>query len=112
MSYVRPRKVFLVYLTLVIVFSAASVTQRGNTGLAMLMVTLFFESVCFPTIVALGIRGIGRHTKRGSGWIVGGVVGGACGAFHLFPLSTFFHASLPFHLPPLLSWMNKLLLRC
>jgi FHS family L-fucose permease-like MFS transporter len=105
MSYVRPRKVFLVYLTLVIAFSAASVTQRGNTGLAMLMVTLFFESVCFPTIVALGIRGIGRHTKRGSGWIVGGVVGGACGAFHFaftnpFPLSTFFHASIPFHSSP------------
>ncbi|KAJ7629566.1 major facilitator superfamily domain-containing protein [Mycena rosella] len=77
MSYIRPRKVFLAYLTLVIVFSAASVTQRGNTGLAMLMVTLFFESVCFPTIVALGIRGIGRHTKRGSGFIVAGVVGGA-----------------------------------
>ncbi|KAJ6587272.1 major facilitator superfamily domain-containing protein [Mycena sp. CBHHK59/15] len=78
MSHIRPRKVFAVYLTLVIVFSAASITQRGNTGIAMLMVTLFFESVCFPTIVALGIRGIGRHTKRGSGWIVGGVVGGAC----------------------------------
>ena len=59
-----------------------------NTGLAMLMLTLFFESVCFPTIVALGIRGLGRHTKRGSGWIVGGVSGGACGeyTFHkLFP---------------------------
>ncbi|KAF7365981.1 L-fucose-proton symporter [Mycena venus] len=78
MSHVRPRKVFLVYLSLVIVFCSASITQRGNTGVAMLMVTLFFESVCFPTIVALGIRGIGRHTKRGSGWIVGGVVGGAC----------------------------------
>jgi FHS family L-fucose permease-like MFS transporter len=79
MSYIRPRKVFLAYLTLVICFSAASITQRGNTGLAMLIATLFFESVCFPTIVALGIRGIGRHTKRGSGWIVGGVVGGAIG---------------------------------
>ncbi|KAF7341804.1 L-fucose-proton symporter [Mycena sanguinolenta] len=78
MSHIRPRKVFLVYLTMVIVFCSASITQRNNTGIAMLMVTLFFESVCFPTIVALGIRGIGRHTKRGSGWIVGGVVGGAC----------------------------------
>ncbi|KAJ6506863.1 major facilitator superfamily domain-containing protein [Mycena sanguinolenta] len=78
MSYIRPRKVFLVYLTLVIVFCSASTTQRENTGIAMLMVTLFFESVCFPTIVALGIRGIGRHTKRGAGYIVGGVVGGAC----------------------------------
>lgn len=45
---------------------------------AMLMLTLFFESVCFPTIVALGIRGLGRHTKRGAGLIVAGVSGGAC----------------------------------
>ena len=44
----------------------------------MLFVTLFFESVCFPTIVALGIRGLGRHYKRGSGFIVGGVIGGGC----------------------------------
>jgi FHS family L-fucose permease-like MFS transporter len=43
----------------------------------MLFVTLFFESVCFPTIVALGIRGLGKDYKRGSGWIVGGVSGGA-----------------------------------
>ncbi|GAA5230649.1 hypothetical protein GCM10025794_36520 [Massilia kyonggiensis] len=43
----------------------------------MLFVTMFFESVCFPTIVALGIRGLGRHYKRGSGFIVGGVCGGA-----------------------------------
>jgi MFS transporter, FHS family, L-fucose permease len=51
--------------------------HQGNTGMSMLYVTLFFESVCFPTIVALGMRGLGRHTKRGSGFIVGGVLGGA-----------------------------------
>ncbi|KAJ7177146.1 major facilitator superfamily domain-containing protein [Mycena filopes] len=78
MTRIRPRWVFFVYLTLVMVFCSAAITQRGNTGVGMLMATLFFESVCFPTIVALGIRGIGRHTKRGSGWIVAGVVGGAC----------------------------------
>ncbi|EEB94840.1 hypothetical protein MPER_06283 [Moniliophthora perniciosa FA553] len=61
----------------------ASIDTRQNTGLAMLMITLFFESVCFPTIVALGIRGLGRHTKRGSRWIVAGVAGGACGAYYL-----------------------------
>jgi FHS family L-fucose permease-like MFS transporter len=43
----------------------------------MLFVTLFFESICFPTIVALGMRGLGKHSKRGSGWIVAGVCGGA-----------------------------------
>jgi len=43
----------------------------------MLFLTLFFESVCFPTIVALGIRGLGKHYKRGSGLIVAGTSGGA-----------------------------------
>ena len=43
----------------------------------MLFLVLFFESVCFPTIVALGIRGLGKYYKRGSGFIVGGVAGGA-----------------------------------
>ncbi|KAL8921434.1 MAG: hypothetical protein Q9208_005760 [Pyrenodesmia sp. 3 TL-2023] len=77
MKFIKPRWVFLAYLTLVIVFNSAATTQTQNTGIAMLCLTLFFESVCFPTIVALGIRGLGRHTKRGSGLIVAGVSGGA-----------------------------------
>lgn len=43
----------------------------------MLFMTLFFESVCFPTIVALGIRGLGKDYKKGSGFIIAGVSGGA-----------------------------------
>jgi FHS family L-fucose permease-like MFS transporter len=38
---------------------------------------LFFESIIFPTIVALGMRGLGKYSKRGSGFIVAGVAGGA-----------------------------------
>lgn len=78
MKYVRPRYVFGVFLTCCVIFIIPAITERGNTGIAMLYVVLFFESVCFPTIVALGMRGLGRHTKRGSGYIVAGVVGGAC----------------------------------
>ncbi|OTA99855.1 hypothetical protein M426DRAFT_324746 [Hypoxylon sp. CI-4A] len=78
MRYIRPRWVFLAFLTCCIIFIAPSTTQRGWTGMSMLYVTLFFESICFPTIVALGIRGLGRHTKRGSGWIIAGLLGGAC----------------------------------
>lgn len=78
MHFIKPRWVFLLFLTMCIVFVGPAITQRDNTGMAMLYVTLFFESICFPTIVALGMRGLGRHTKRGSGFIVGGVFGGAC----------------------------------
>ncbi|PHH91737.1 hypothetical protein CDD83_10515 [Cordyceps sp. RAO-2017] len=78
MRLARPRLVFLVFLSCCIVFIGPTITQRGDVGVALLFVVLFFESICFPTIVALGMRGLGRHTKRGSGYIVGGVVGGAC----------------------------------
>jgi len=78
MKFVKPRWVFIAYLTMCIVFICPAITQRGNTGMAMLYITLFFESIIFPTIVALGMRGLGKYTKRGSGFIVGGVAGGAC----------------------------------
>jgi len=68
----------MVFMTMCIIFIGPAVTQRGNIGMSMLYVTLFFESICFPTIMALGMRGLGRHTKRGSGFIVAGVFGGAC----------------------------------
>lgn len=98
MKFFKARWVFLAYLSGVIAFLAASITQRKQSGMgmsfvylltpaantqltsihpAMLFMTLFFESVCFPTIVALGIRGLGRHYKRGSGFIIAGVAGGA-----------------------------------
>lgn len=83
MKYVRPRTVFLAFLTGCIVFMIPAVilpetTARSSAGVVMLYMVLFFESICFPTIVGLGMRGLGRHTKRGSGYIVAGVVGGAC----------------------------------
>ncbi|SPJ84013.1 related to glucose/galactose transporter [Fusarium torulosum] len=78
MKFCRPRKVFLVFLTMCIVFIGPPIVHHGDAGVACLYIVLFFESICFPTIVALGMRGLGRHTKRGSGFIVAGVVGGAC----------------------------------
>ncbi|KAM7204590.1 l-fucose permease [Rhypophila sp. PSN 637] len=77
MHFFKPRIVFGLFMTMIIVFVSPAITQHGNTGLSMLYITLFFESIIFPTIVALGLRGLGKHTKRGSGFIVGAVIGGA-----------------------------------
>ncbi|KAI0025302.1 MFS general substrate transporter [Xylariomycetidae sp. FL0641] len=77
MKYVRPRWAFLAFLSLCSIFIAPAIAEDGWTGMSLLYVVLFFESICFPTIIALGMRGLGRHTKRGSGWLVAGVSGGA-----------------------------------
>lgn len=77
MKFVKPRKVFIVFMFMCILFIIPSITERGNTGMSMLFIVLFFESIIFPTIVALGMRGLGKYSKRGSGFIVAGVAGGA-----------------------------------
>ena len=45
------------------------------------MATPFFLSIMFPTIFALGIKGLGEETKIASSFLVMSIVGGA-----LFPL--------------------------
>jgi FHS family L-fucose permease-like MFS transporter len=83
MIYVKPRLVLMVFMTAIMIFIGAAMGVRGEAGVAMLSLVLFFESCIFPTIFTLSIRGLGRHTKRGSSWIVASVCGGA-----LFPSLT------------------------
>lgn len=77
--FVRPRIVLLGFLAGCIVLIAPAIRHTGVPGIVMLYFVLFFESVCFPTIVALGMRGLGRHSKRGSGYIVAGKRSGSQG---------------------------------
>lgn len=81
--FVKPRYVLMFFMTMIMVFIGAAMGVYGEAGFAMLAIVLFFESCIFPTIFTLSIRGLGRHTKRGSSWIVASVCGGA-----LFPSLT------------------------
>lgn len=81
--FVKPRLVLMVFMTAIMIFIGAAMGTWGEAGFAMLALVLFFESCIFPTIFTLSIRGLGRHTKRGSSWIVASVCGGA-----LFPSLT------------------------
>ncbi|KAK9776776.1 putative Major facilitator superfamily (MFS) profile domain-containing protein [Seiridium cardinale] len=83
MMYFKPRKILMLFMAAIMVFIALAIGIKGEGGVAMLSLVLFFESCIFPTIFTLSIRGLGRHTKRGSSWIVASVCGGA-----LFPSLT------------------------
>ncbi|KAL3419967.1 glucose galactose transporter [Phlyctema vagabunda] len=83
LMFVKPRLILMVCMTAIMIFIALSMGIKGEGGVAMLSIVLFFESCIFPLIFTLAIRGLGRHTKRGSSWIVASVSGGA-----LFPSLT------------------------
>jgi len=75
-SLTKPHRVLAVYAMINVLLSAV-VIGGGKSGLYALFGTFFFMSVMFPTIFALGIRGLGDHTKFGSSLIVMSIVGGA-----------------------------------
>ena len=75
-SQSKPHRVLATYAAINVVLTAVAM-GGGKPGLYALFGTFFFMSVMFPTIFALGIRGLGDHTKLGSSLIVMSIVGGA-----------------------------------
>ncbi|MCJ1300980.1 hypothetical protein MMC08_003779 [Hypocenomyce scalaris] len=74
---IQPRYLLGVYLFLCFVFALWAALIHGSGGIAMMILVLSFESVCFATIFTLGLRGLGRHTKRGGSFLVSSISGGA-----------------------------------
>jgi MFS transporter, FHS family, L-fucose permease len=78
-SQFKAHKVLAVYAIINIALTAVCMTG-GKVGLFAMFGTFFFMSIMFPTIFALGIRGLGDQTKFASSLIVMSIVGGAIAA--------------------------------
>ncbi|GLR70408.1 sugar MFS transporter [Agaribacter marinus] len=63
-----------VFAIIMIVFS---INTTGNTAIWSILLVGLFNSIMFPTIFALAIRGLGEHTGKGSGFLCQAIVGGA-----------------------------------
>jgi FHS family L-fucose permease-like MFS transporter len=75
-SQFRADRVLAIYSAINVVLVAITM-GGGKVGMYAMFASFFFMSIGFPTIFALGIRGLGEHTKLGSSLIVMSIVGGA-----------------------------------
>jgi len=71
----------------------------GWLSVASLFLCNFFMSIMYPTIFALGIRGLGDHTKLGSSLIVMAIVGGAIMPILMGKLADIFSMRMSFAMP-------------
>src|SRR4030067_3514111 len=72
-----PTKLMGVYGIINLVLVALAVLFPGWLGVWALFLTSFFMSLMFPTIFALGIKGLGPATKLGGSLMVMSIIGGA-----------------------------------
>ncbi len=77
MKYLSPERLLLFFALGATAAMLIIMTLSGRVGFYAFFVCFLCESIMFPTIFALAIRGLGRHTKMASSLLIMCIVGGA-----------------------------------
>jgi FHS family L-fucose permease-like MFS transporter len=77
MRFISPARMIGVYAIINILLLGVGVLHPGIAGASAILLTSFFMSVMYPTIFALGVKGLGEDTKLGGSLIVIAILGGA-----------------------------------
>jgi FHS family L-fucose permease-like MFS transporter len=77
MKYVSPSKMLGAYGVTNVLLMVVTMTQPGILGAWAVVISGFFLSIMFPTIFALGLKGLGPNTKLAGSLLVMAIVGGA-----------------------------------
>jgi FHS family L-fucose permease-like MFS transporter len=76
MKYINPGKLMGIYAVMNILLVSVAVVYPGWVGVWSVFLSSFFMSLMFPTIFALGIKGLGANTKIAGSIIVMAIIGG------------------------------------
>jgi len=77
MKRVEPKNLMGIYSITNVGMVTLAVLMPGFIGAWALILSSFFMSLMFPTIFALGVKGLGPNTKIGASGIIMAIVGGA-----------------------------------
>ena len=77
MKFIAPKRLLAIYAIINTILTFIVVMELGWVSIIALFSTYFFMSVMFPTIFALGLRGLGPLTKKAASFLVMAVAGGA-----------------------------------
>lgn len=77
MGFIRAERLLACVSTGAILAMVLVIMGLGNISSGAFFFCFLCESIMFPTIFALAIRGVGEHTKRASSYLIMSIVGGA-----------------------------------
>jgi MFS transporter, FHS family, L-fucose permease len=98
MIRMKPSNVLAIFASGAVAMVVLAMLTGGITAVITLSFTYFFQSIMFPTIFALSVRGMGGESKLASSLVIMSIVGGAllplvAGA--LFPLGAVYALIVP-----------------
>lgn len=99
MSRIATERIFLVCAVGTVMMVSLAMAHLGVASKVALIVCYVFESIMFPTIFALAIKGLGAKTETASSILMMSVVGGAIGPLAMGKLSDTFSTSVALAVP-------------
>ncbi len=105
MRTISPHKLMGAFSLINIVLVSLGVFFPGWFGLWCVLLTSFFMSLMFPTIFAMGLKGLGPNTKIGGSLLVMAIVGGAAMTPLMGFVSEKFHSIAWAYTLPLFSYI-------
>jgi len=73
----KPAKTLSYFALIVVLLLLTAIFTRGETAIWAMVAIGFFNSIMFPTIFALAVKGLGSYTSQGASLLVMACVGGA-----------------------------------
>jgi FHS family L-fucose permease-like MFS transporter len=77
MTFIKDHRLLTTYAAAASLLCLTGVFADGLIAVYAVLGINFFMSIMFPTIFALGVKDLGKHTKLGSSFIIMAIVGGA-----------------------------------
>ncbi len=77
MRFIAPNRLLALYAGINVFLCLIAILAQGLITVYAIVLICFFMSIMFPTIFALGIKGLGADTEYGSSLIIMSIVGGA-----------------------------------
>ena len=105
MRFVAPYKLLGIYAAVNVVLVSFGILHPSWAGLWAILLTSFFMSLMFPTIFALGIKGLGPNTKVGGSLLVMAIVGGAIVPPLMGKIADARHSMAPAYVVPLIAYV-------
>lgn len=99
MGFVRPATLLVIYAVINIVLCGVVVAGIDNVSVIALVAVFFFMSIMFPTIFAMGVKNMGKQTKRASSVMIMAIVGGAIMPYLMGAVADHYTTAVSYALP-------------
>ena len=77
MNYIAATKYLAINSVIAVLMIVVSMNTTGDVAMWSILAVGFFNSIMFPTIFTLAVKGLGSLTSKGSGLVCQAIVGGA-----------------------------------